>query len=53
MILHNYVGRASGGCLSCFGKKDTKEADLGEALRNCSRNYMRPPLRTPPAALNR
>ena len=28
---------ASGGCLSCFGKKDTKEADQGEALRNCSR----------------
>ena len=29
---------ASGGRLSCFGKKVTKEADQGEALRNCSRN---------------
>ena len=23
---------ASGGSLSCFGKKGTKEADIGEAL---------------------
>ena len=28
---------ASGGYLSCPGKKDTKEAGLREALRNCSR----------------
>ena len=47
------LGLASGGCLSCFGKKGTKEADPGEALRNCSRNYRRPPLGTPPAALFR
>ena len=32
---------ASGGYLSCFGKKDTKEADQGEALRVCSRKYRR------------
>jgi len=28
---------ASGGCLSCFGKKDTKEANIGEALMPRSR----------------
>ena len=42
---------ASVGYLSCFGKKDTKEADQGEALRSCSRNNMRPPLGSPPARI--
>ena len=42
---------ASGGYLSCFGKKDTKEADQGEALRYCSRNNRRPPLGSSPARI--
>ena len=42
-----------GAVLSCSAKKVPKECGIGEALRNCSRNYMRPPLCTPPATHDR
>ena len=42
-----------GAVLSCSAKKVPKECGIGEALRNCSRNYIRPPLCTPPVALYR
>ena len=34
---------AKDGCLSCFGKKDTKEAAIGEALMPRSRASNTPP----------